>query len=440
MSIRVALLFEFGTLLGGERSMLAAIDELIRIGTVGYTCPPDGAPANGAGCGTLPQPANAEGNAPSISLVALAPGGGPLAEALRARGIEHAPFHFRDASQQRRPLDQLRGELIEHLACLRPHVLHANSLAAGRLSGAIAPLAHCACVAHLRDISRQSGAAIRELAGNHLLLAVSRATRDFHVGQGLPGERTRVLYNGIDCEHFRPRPRTGDLCRELGLPENAFLVLNVGQIGLRKGQDVLAAAAVVSWGAAELAGIPPGVSEFLRTPLPQTNLHYLIAGERYSAKRESVEFEQAIRSTFEAAGIGDRLHLLGYRDDVSFLMNEADLIVHAAHQEPLGRVLLEAAASGLPIIATDVGGTREILTDGETARLVPPGVAAALANAIVELHADRGLRERFATAARRHVCERFAIGRTARELAAVWREAARAPRFGTRSEVEVHVE
>ncbi|MEX1095172.1 MAG: glycosyltransferase family 4 protein [Planctomycetales bacterium] len=386
--MRIALLFEFGTLLGGERSMLAAIDEI-----TGRT----------------------------FEVLALAPPGGPLAVALRERGIEHVPFPFRDDTGKRLPLDDLRAELIALVARLRPDVLHANSLATGRLSGAVAPDLRCACVAHLRDISRHSAAALRDLAQNHLMLAVSRATRTFHIAQGLPADRIRVLYNGVDCETFQPRPPTGALRRELGLPADAFLILNVGQIGLRKGQDVLAAAA----GNAEIGVRNAESADESALPTPHSALrprHYLIVGERYSAKRESIEFERSIAHTFEAAGIGDRLHRLGYRDDVPRLMNEADLLVHAAHQEPLGRVLLEAAASGLPIVATDVGGTREILTDGESARLVPPGDPAALAQAIAELHADRALRAQFATAARQRILDRFTIQRSATALAAVWQE------------------
>ena len=65
-------------------------------------------------------------------------------------------------------------------------------------------------------MSRQ---AIADLNCHSRLLAVSEATRQFHVAQGLAGEKTFVLYNGIDLEQFRPRPPTGYLHRQLGLPE-----------------------------------------------------------------------------------------------------------------------------------------------------------------------------------------------------------------------------
>ena len=141
------------------------------------------------------------------------------------------------------------------------------------------------------------------------------------------------MYNGVDVERFRPRAATGKLKTQLALPENCFLSATIGQIGLRKGQDVLAEAAALA-----AARMP--------------HAHFLLVGQRHSSKAESIDFERNVTRTFYQAGLRDRLHLLGYRDDIDRLMNEIDLLVHPAHQEPLGRVLLEAAASEVPIVAT----------------------------------------------------------------------------------------
>ena len=367
----IALLFEYPTLNGGERSMLAAI-------------------------GSLPRD--------EFEFIALAPAQGRLAEALRERKIRHVPFEQHDAEGTRRSKAAIADELVEHIHSLRPVLLHANSLAMGRLTGSIAEQLTIPTTAHLRDIIGLSQAAIADLNRNRRLFAVSQATRAFHVAQGLDPERAQVVYNGIDCERFRPRPRTGRLHRELDLPGDAFLVGTIGQIGLRKGQNILAGAS------AAIALHAPGI-------------HYLLVGERHSSKAERVTFEQAVVDRFAEAGIGDRVHRLGYRDDVPALLNEIDLLVHPAHQEPLGRVLREAAAAGVPIIATAVGGTPEILEDGRSARLIPPGDGSALAAAMRALHGDAALRHKFATAARQRVCEAFEIKTAARTLAAAWSHA-----------------
>jgi glycosyltransferase involved in cell wall biosynthesis len=179
------------------------------------------------------------------------------------------------------------------------------------------------------------------------------------------------------------------------------LVASIGQICLRKGQTLLAQAAVS-----------------LAQAFPKVN--YLLVGERYSRKQESVAYENRIRLIFRKGAIKDRLFCLGFRDDVPQLLNEIDLLVHAAHQEPLGRVLLEAAACGRAMVATDVGGTTEILSDGESALLIPPNNVNALTNAMRQLLQDCGLRHRLGRQARQQVLEKFTISPVASQTRAFW--------------------
>ena len=152
--------------------------------------------------------------------------------------------------------------------------------------------------------------------------------------------------------------------------------------------------------------------------MPQA--HFLLVGERHSSKAESVAFERRIVQQFVDSGLGDRLHRLGWRDDVPELLNEIDLLIHAARQEPLGRVLLEAAASGVPIVATDVGGTREILEDEISAVLVPPDDARALADAVVRLTMNTALAGSLAQRARSVAVEKYDIGQAAQALLEFW--------------------
>ncbi len=199
---------------------------------------------------------------------------------------------------------------------------------------------------------------------------------------------------------FGRRERDPELRRQLGIPSIAPVVLTVGQIGLRKGWDVLADAAV------RLADQWP-------------NLHVVLVGERFGSKSETVEYE-ATSSQMLSNAMPGRAHFLGTRDDVPELMTAADVLVHPARQEPFGRVLLEAAATGLAIVATDVGGTREILEDGVSARLVPAGNAAELAQAIDALLKNPDERRRLGSAARERVERRFSADVAAEALATEW--------------------
>lgn len=368
---RLALLFEYATLNGGERSMLACLDWLQR-------------------------------HESGWDFVAIAPGSGRLAEALAARHVELIPWSM-SAGSDRAPLsrDAIEASLIEAVQSAGADLLHANSLAMGRLAGRLADRLTIPTTSHLRDILKLSAAAMADLNRNRRLIAVSNATRAFHVARGLDAARVVVVRNGLDLEVFQPRAATGALHDELKLPRSARLLAQIGQIGLRKGQDVLAAAA-------------PAIVR------AHPDVHFLLVGARSSMKAESRAFERAIADRFAELGLADRLHWLGTRDDVPRLLAEITLLVHAAHQEPFGRVLLEAAASGVPVVATDVGGTSEIVIEGETGRLIPARDVGALALTVSELLADEQARHRMRLAARDRAVREFDIARAARRLAEQW--------------------
>jgi glycosyltransferase involved in cell wall biosynthesis len=272
----------------------------------------------------------------------------------------------------------------------------------GRMIGRIARQLSVPCTTHLRDIIKLSKRAVCDLNQNAGLIAVSNATRQFHVGQGLLSDKLLVIYNGVDTELFRPAPRSGVLKQQLGMNESAVLLANIGQICLRKGQTLLAQAAVC-----------------LAEEFPEAN--YLFIGRRHSQKAESVAHENDIGLIFREAGIEQRSFRLGFREDVPLILNEVDLVVHTAHQEPLGRVLLEAASCGRPIVATEVGGTAEILGDEVSALLVRPGDLEALAAAIRRMLTDHELGIRLGRQARKVAVDEFSLPKAAANMAAFWK-------------------
>ncbi|GAF86957.1 unnamed protein product, partial [marine sediment metagenome] len=223
------MLCEYATLNGGERSMLATLEGVCKAG---------------------------------FTPVAIAPPEGPLADVLRTRNVEILDLESRDAAGERLPQDRLRTGLARLLGRRRGALLHANSLSMGRLSGPVAAELKLPSIAHLRDIINLSTRAVADLNCHTRLLAVSEATRAFHLAGGVAPQKTHVLYNGVDLREFCPRSGTGYLHRELGLPPEAMLIGTIGQIALRKGQDVLVQAA------ATLAG-------------RLTNVHYLVVGQRF---------------------------------------------------------------------------------------------------------------------------------------------------------------
>lgn len=362
---RLLILCEYPTLLGGERSMLATMAAIVTAG---------------------------------FDVRVAAPPQGPLADAILAEQVPLVPWQVRDERGGRKPLRQLCEQLERLIARQRPTLIHANSLSMARIAGPVAAEAGVASLGHLRDIVKLSRQAVTKLNHHRRLIAVSRAVREFHVDQGVDADKCVVVNNGVDLEKFQPRKAAGYLHRELRLPNDARLIATIGQVGIRKATDTALAAAMQV-----VSAVP--------------DIHWLIVGERTSDKAEAIEFERQLHLAASTSPLVGRVHIVGSRDDVPRIMCECTLLVHAARQEPLGRVLLEAAASGLAVVATDVGGTREIFpTQSEGALLVPPNDVNALADAVIDLLTDEPRRTILAARARRRAAAAFDIGLAAERL------------------------
>ncbi len=137
------------------------------------------------------------------------------------------------------------------------------------------------------------------------------------------------------------------------------------------------------------------------------------------------EVEAARRATV-AMGLADRISLPGWvgPDEVARLISEADILVLPSFIENLPVSVIEGMAAGLAVVATPVGAVEDIVTDGESGLLVPPGDVDALTAALTRLVGDPALRARLGAAAMAVHRERLEIGAFARTIADVWREAA----------------
>lgn len=320
--IRVAFLSEFESRHGGENSLLAVLPYLIEHG---------------------------------VRPVFVAPDTGDFAAALREFNVERIDFRRTKADGSAFSQAETRETLAGILRRVSPDLVHANSLTMGRLAGPVIKKLNLPGIAHLRDIVRLNPKAVADLNDNSRLIAVSHVTKNYHVAQKISSERCAVIYNGVDSNRFQFRRPTGFLHRELGLPDSAVLVGNIGQFGLRKGHLPLFAA----------------MSNVVKT-VPQ--MHLIIVGKRWSSKAESVEYEQTLHELADRPPLKGHVHFLGVRQDVPAIMNELTLLLHTARQEPLGRVLLEAAASQLPVIATNVGGTSEIFSPIDESHRQPAAI------------------------------------------------------------------
>jgi glycosyltransferase involved in cell wall biosynthesis len=210
-----------------------------------------------------------------------------------------------------------------------------------------------------------------------VVIAVSEPIRQALLKRGAAPDRVRRISNGIDHLDFLRDPAARARVRHaLGIPGDTLVIGGVGRLEAVKRFDVLLEAA------ARLADRPMT----------------LLVGEG-SARSELVE-----RAT--ALGIADRLHLTGHRDDARELHHALDVYVQSSDNEGVPNAVLEAMALETPVVATDVGGTRELIDDEVHGLLTPRRDPDALARAVTRTLADRSATARRVAAARSRIeCE-----------------------------------
>jgi len=356
----VVYLCEYGTIYGGENSMLSGLNAMQRRGyDVAVACPADGR----------------------------------LPDRLAELDVRHLPFTWTDETGQRLPLEHLRGQLATATASWKADIVHANSLSVSRILGPVQRPQGTRLVGHLRDIIKLNRRVVTDISTLDEIYCVSDATRSFHLAQGLNEDRSLVLHNGIALTEFAPPGR-----REENVP---LQLIYVGQLVMRKGIDVL------------LEGCRLALEAGADVTLD-------LYGECHSTKDEAQRYLADAQKSVERWQVTDRIRFRGRTDRTRQIMQQADILVHAARQEPWGRVLLEAGACGLPIIATEVGGTREMYPQGE-AMLVPPDQPEALSAGIVKLCQSRDLRRSLGVYARNRI-EQFDIDDYADKLAERYRK------------------
>ena len=133
------------------------------------------------------------------------------------------------------------------------------------------------------------------------------------------------------------------------------------------------------------------------------------------------DYEAKLRRQAEEGGATDRVEFLGFRPDVAAILGGIDILVHASTTpEPFGQVVIEGMAEGLPVVATDGGGVREIITHGENGLLVPMGDAGALAAALEHLLRHPAEAHRLGAAGYLHVRQHFTADQSARRVEKVY--------------------
>jgi glycosyltransferase involved in cell wall biosynthesis len=265
------------------------------------------------------------------------------------------------------------------------HMVHANLLA--RIVRFLAPIPVLICSARSIDEGGRFREILYRLTDSlcDLTTQVSHAGLERYVRVGaVPRHKIRYIPNGVDTERFKPNLEDRlKFRKELGV--EGFVWLAVGRFDPPK-------------------DYPSMLQAFARVVHKHSNTILLIAGD--GPLRKTME------NLARELGIEKRTKFLGIRRDIPQLMNAADAYVMSSSWEGMPNVLLEASATGLPIVATDVGGNREIVLDGVTGFLVPPRNPEALARAmlrIMDLSDEE--RKEMGKRARKHIEVKFNLDR-----------------------------
>jgi glycosyltransferase involved in cell wall biosynthesis len=200
--------------------------------------------------------------------------------------------------------------------------------------------------------------------------------------EGLDERKITVVHNGVDLQSFRPGPRDETLVKNLGIQPGNSVITTVASLKALKGIDVLLYAA---------SGV--------------LKRH---GAARFILVGDSKEGDRYVRMA-EELGIADRVTFTGQREDVADILRASDIFVLPSRTEAFPNVVLEAMATALPVVATDVGSVRELVEEGANGHVVPSENAAALERALCELLDDLPAARRLGARGREIVEESFAL-------------------------------
>ncbi len=314
-------------------------------------------------------------------------------KALVAAGIPVFELQRRDGNDLR-----LLWQLYRLFRRERPDVVHTHGWGTLFEGLTAARLAHVPVVVHGEHGTLQLHGHRRWLQrggwswANQVLSVSSRLSERMAGETGFPLQSIQTIRNGVDLMRFG---RTGRAAARvtLGLGDDDVVIGTVGRLVPVKDHVSLVEAV------AHLR--PEGIEPTL-----------VIAGDG--------PLRQEIVQRAAAWGVGRQVRLLGHRPDVETVLAALDVFVLSSISEGLPNTVLEAMATGLPVVATRVGGTDEVVEDGVTGVLVPPRSPEALGGAIARIIRDGALRGAMGAAARRRVETEFALADTVRRYEALY--------------------
>jgi glycosyltransferase involved in cell wall biosynthesis len=233
-----------------------------------------------------------------------------------------------------------------------------------------------------------------------VVIACSEEVRSSHLPD-LEPNRLVTVYNGVDLERFYPGQTDNGFRKELGISERSFVIGHVGNLTPQKGQVFLLRS----------------IKKLLIEELP---IILVVAGDG--------PLRRPLESMAKELGISESVRFLGQRSDLPEILRSIDVLAGASLREGFPISVLEAMASGKPVVTTNVGGNKEAVLDGVTGFIVSPENPDELASALKRVLLDEKLRQRMGNAARRRVEEHFSAQKMVKKTEELYETLLRAKR------------
>lgn len=322
---------------------------------------------------------------------------GPLARMLEDAGVEREPIVGTQVSFRLRPLHTSRGlaEMVRSAAGIRrlahrlsPDLIHANTTRAALLA-LLAVRRRPPVIAHIRDWAPAGRFSrfVLGFVGRRAAMVIANSANIAAQFEGLPLRGPLlVVHNPVDLASFDPakEDRAGERAGS-GFGQGTVVLAVIAQITPWKGQEEAIRALEILWRQGhDVALLIVGSAKFAG------------AGTQY----DNVAYERSLRSLVDESGLSDRVRFLGERSDVSAVLAATDVLLVPSWREAFGRIAVEGMAMGVPVVATAVGGTAEVIRPDRDGLLLPPRQPELWAERLGPLIEDRDARRRMGESGR----------------------------------------
>lgn len=330
----------------------------------------------------------------------ILPAEGPFSHKIRRMGVEVILINF---SKIRRLTGVFRSakEIIRIVREKNAALIHSNSIRTNIYAAIAGKLSGTPVIWHQRNLITNEIVDLDKLFSfmpDRIICNSYAIARRFTRKSDLPAA-IRVIYNGVDIKEFNPAISGEKIRKEFSIRPCEVIVGIASRFNECKGHDVFfKAAKVILSEMPEIAG----------------NLRFLIAGG--AVFEQDKPRERHLRNLIKDLNIGDKVIFAGFRDDMPEVYAAMNIVALPSRAEACGRVIFEAMASGKPVVATDSGGTPEIVVDGVTGCLFKPGDVRTLADKIIFLVKNTDDANKFGEAGRRRIEENFTIEKNVEQI------------------------